>query len=289
MRSCRVFWTVTVIAGLTIIIFSHFDNLSSCYGSNKPLSLEVNESGSIVISDAAKNSDRSFNRTSTADMNAQNLLCDLGVCVDLYPKDGRIEGKRISQLNPTGINSLGQIVGLCVFEQSAGKFPFVREPDGRMWIFRTPSSSGQGEFTDISDSGDAVGFYRNDVSQTETGFLMNSEKKWVMDITLPSNPCPSDRSYLHTQPNGINNEGEIVGNFDCTKNPGDDVDPIFKGNGFYRALDGTFYRVHYENASRTVAGKISNDGVIFGYYVVDQNTWMPFAAEKEEVIKPIIP
>ena len=289
MLSRRFYWTITVIAGLAIIIISHFDKFSSCYGANKPMSLEVNESGTVVISGSTK-STQTFKQTSTTETDAQNLLCEeLGICVDIYPKDGKIEGKRVSELNPTGVNSSGQIVGLCIFEQLTGKFPFVREPNGNLWIFKTPSESGQGEFTDISDSGNAVGFYRNDTSKTKTGFLMNSRRQWVMDIKLPVNPCPSNRTYLHTQPNGINNEGEIVGNFDCTENPEDAADPVFKGNGFFRASDGTFYRVQYENASRTVAGKISNVGVIFGYYVVDQDTWIPFAAMKDEVIKPIVP
>jgi hypothetical protein len=65
--------------------------------------------------------------------------------------------------------------------------------------------------------------------------------------------------------------------------------PFFKGHGFYRAPDGTFYRIQYENARRTVAGKISNDGVIFGYYVVDDDVWVPFAAPKSDLIKPIVP
>ena len=289
MLSRRFYLTVVVIAGLAIIFTSHFDKFSSCYGANKPPSLEVNESGTIVISGATKSSTQSFKRTSTTRTDAQDLLCEVGMCVDIYPKDGKIEGRRVSELNPTGINNSGQIVGLCVFEQSAGKFPFIRDPNGNLWIFKTPSSSGQGEFTDISDSGNAVGFYRNDTSKTKTGFLMNSQRKWVMDIELPVNPCPSTRSYLHTQPNGINNEGEIVGNFGCTENAEDAVDPVFKGNGFYRSPDGTFYRVQYENASRTVAGKISNVGVIFGYYVADQDTWIPFAAMKDDVIKPIVP
>jgi hypothetical protein len=285
--SRRFLVAIAAIAGFISIIFLQFGELSLCYASSKPRSLEVNESGTIVVSGAAGREASSLNGKSSE--NANNALCNQGICVDLYPKDGRIEGKQISLLNPAGMNVSGQVVGLCVLEQPSEKYPFVREPDGHMWIFKTPSSSGQGEFTDISDSGNAVGFYRNDLSKTETGFLMNSQRQWVMDIKLPSNPCPSTHSFLHTEPNGINDEGEIVGNYDCTENPDDAADAMFKGNGFYRSSDGTFYRVQYENASRTVAGKISNIGVIVGYYVIDNDTWIPFAAKKDEVIKPIAP
>jgi hypothetical protein len=282
ISSRRLCVAIAAIAGVISILFSQFGELPFCYGSNQPRSLEVNEAGTIVIS-----KESSFNGKASA--NDNNALCDQGLCVDLYPKDRKIEGKQISLLNPAGINDSGQIVGLCVLEQPSGKYPFVREPDGSMWIFKTPSSSGQGEFTDISDSGSAVGFYRDEVSKTETGFLMNSQRQWVMDIKYPLNPCPSTHTYLHTEPNGINNEGEIVGNYDCTQNPDDAADPMFNGNGFYRSSDGTYYRVQYENASRTVAGKISNIGVIVGYYVIDDNTWIPFAARKDDVIKPIVP
>jgi hypothetical protein len=215
--------------------------------------------------------------------------CDQGVCVDLYPKDGKIEGRPVSQLNAAGVNSKGQIVGLCVLGDSSASYPFVREPDGNIWLFKTPASTGQGEFTDISDSGNAVGFYEKDASHAKIGFLMNAHKEYVMDIKYPSNPCPQGSPNLHTQPNGINDSGEIIGNYRCTESPNDVVDGIFKGSGFYRAPDGTYYRVQYENAKRTVAGKITNAGVIIGYYVLNDDTWVPFAAVKDEVIKPIIP
>jgi hypothetical protein len=271
---------IVAVAGL--VVFSQSGGLPAGYGSNRPSTAGVNGSGTIVILGAAEG-------RLAADEEVRDTLCGQTLCTDLYPKDGKIEGKRVSLLNPAGINSLGQVVGLCVLEDPEGNYAFVREPDGRIWIFRTPSASGQGEFTDISDSGNAVGFYENDATKTKIGFLMNSQRQWVMDIQYPSNPCPETRSYLHTQPNGINDEGEIVGNYDCTERPDDAANPIFKGNGFYRAPDGTFYRVQFENASRTVAGKITNTGVIVGYYAVDNDTWVPFAAKKEDVIRPMIP
>ena len=215
--------------------------------------------------------------------------CEQGICVHLYPKDRKVEGKSVSLLNPAGVNSKGQVVGLCVLENPEKNYPFVREPDGSIWLFKTPSSTGQGEFTDISDSGDAVGFYESDASHSKTGFLMNAQKQFVMDINYPANPCPQDSPFLHTQPNGINDAGEIIGNFRCTERPGDAVEAIFKGSGFYRAPDGKYYRVQYGDAKRTVAGKITNNGVIIGYYVINDDTWVPFAVAKDEVIKPILP
>jgi hypothetical protein len=215
--------------------------------------------------------------------------CEQGICVDLYPKDGKIEGKHVSLLNPAGVNTRGQVVGLCVLDDPKHNYPFVREPDGNIWIFKTPSESGEGEFTDISDSGDAVGFYEKDSSHAQIGFLMNSRRQYVMDIQYPANQCPKDTPYLHTQPNGINDAGEIIGNYRCTQNPNDAAEAIFTGSGFYRDSEGNYYRVEYENAKRTVAGKITNAGVIIGYYVINEDTWVPFAAMKEDVIKPIVP
>jgi hypothetical protein len=118
---------------------------------------------------------------------------------------------------------------------------------------------------------------------------MNAQKQFVMDIRYPANPCPQNNPFLHTQPNGINDSGEIIGNYRCTEKADDAAEAIFKGSGFYRAPDGTYYRVQYENAERTVAGKITNAGVIIGYYVINNDTWVPFAAMKEDVIKPIVP
>ena len=213
--------------------------------------------------------------------------CDQVTCMDIYPEDGKIDGKTVSQMTASGINNIGQVVGRCTLEDSSDPFAFVREPDGKVWIFKTPSSSGQGEFTDISDSGDAVGFYENDSLRTKIGFLMNSNHQWVSNIEYPENPCPEGKAYLHTQPNGINVKGEIVGNYGCTERAEEKSETLFNGDGFYRSPDGSYYRVQYEDAVRTVAGKISDTGVIVGYYVLENNAWIPFAAMKEDVIRPI--
>jgi hypothetical protein len=255
------------------------------YCANKPLSAGADALGNITILDLPQSKSSLLGQGEPIVWDS----CEQGGCKDLLPKDGKIEGKRVVALSPAGENSRGQIVGLCTLEGDEGKHAFVRESDGRIWIFRPPASNGQGEFTDINDFGTAVGVYSKESSYTTIGFLMDSHKQWVSDISYPANPCPSVRSYLHTQPNGINDEGEIVGNYNCTENPKDPADALFKGNGFYRAADGTFYRVQYENAVRTVAGKISNLGVIVGYYVMDNDLWIPFAAKKEDVLKPIIP
>jgi hypothetical protein len=245
--------------------------------------------GSNSAASSTKSRDRMTGIADEVVVEMPKSTCEQGVCGDIYPKDGKIEGKNVAQINPAGVNSRGQIVGFCVLDNPAKNFAFFRETDGKFWLFKTPSASGEGEFTDINDSGSAVGFYENDSSNAKIGFLMNPQHKWVMDIKYPANPCPQNAPYLHTQPNGINDAGEIIGNYRCTENAGDEAEAIFKGDGFYRSPDGTYYRVQYENAKRTVAGKISNNGVIVGYYVVDNDTWVPFAAMKSDVIKPIVP
>jgi hypothetical protein len=273
---------------ITALIFTIYIQLgtgTSAFPANKPLTAGADVLGNIVILDAPKAKNPTFGQSAEVAWDS----CEQGICKDLLPRDGRVEGKRILSLNPAGENSRGQIVGLCVLEGDEGKYAFVRESDGRIWIFRPPASDGQGEFTDINDFGNAVGVYSKESSKTKVGFLMNSRRQLVSDISYPANPCSSAHSYLHTQPNGINDEGEIVGNYNCTERPNDAADALFRGNGFYRAADGTFYRVQYENAVRTVAGKISNLGVIVGYYVIENDLWIPFAAKKEEVIKPLIP
>jgi len=267
-QSGRFYFSAAIISGIIILGLASFGSSPVCYGSNTSTVAGVNEAGTIVP----------FSTGMSTDSPLDNLS----------PKDGKIEGRLISKLTPAGINNRGQVVGLCVLDAPEKNYAFVREPDGRIWIFKTPSSSGQGEFTDISDSGKAVGFYENEKIRSKTGFLMDAQGKWVMDIQYPANACPDTLAYLHTEPNGINDNDEIVGNYQCTEKP-EEADPLFQGNGFYRATDGTFYRVQYENARRTVAGKISNTGIIFGYYVIDGKTWIPFAAGKNEVLKPLIP
>lgn len=277
MFSGKLLSTIAGIIALGAIALL-FGGISTTYGSSKPATAGVNETGTIVLFGASgaewKPSQNEIPEGSQDEMK-------------LAPKDGKIDGKTISALTPTGVNSVGQVVGHCILENK--DYAFVREPDGRFWLFKPPSDSGEGEFTDISDSGKAVGVYERDLSKSKVGFLMDSQGQWVMDIQYPANPCRGARSHLHTEPNGINSHDEIVGNFDCTAGPDDPSDPLFRGNGFYRASDGTFYRVQYENAIRTVAGKISDSGVIFGYYVEKADEWVPFAAEKKDVIRPIVP
>jgi hypothetical protein len=263
--SRRILWTVAAIAIFTLFSFSKPSNPLKPGPPHAPARLS-STNDSVVVENSGP--------------------CKQLTCMDIYPKDRKVEGKNISLLNPAGMNDRGQIVGLCVLDEPASNYPFVREPDGKIWIFRTPSPTGQGEFTDINDSGEAVGFYR-DTAKIKVGFVMNADGKWAMDIKYPSNPCPSGSPYLHTQPNGINQDGEIIGNYGCTQNPDDSIDAIFKGNGFYRSADGTFFQVKFEDATRTVAGKITDNGVIVGYYVVNDSTWIPFAAKKEDVIRPI--
>jgi hypothetical protein len=268
--SRRIMWAVLAIAGFVLTLPAVSTASNSTASSNR-------------------NRDRMSAGNDEVVVQMPESTCEQGICVDLHPKDGKIDGKNVSSITPTGVNSLGQVVGLCVLDEPAKSYAFLREPDGNFWIFKTPSSSGQGEFTDINDSGSAVGFYEKDPAKGKIGFLMGPQRQYVMDIKYPANACPQSSPYLQTQPNGINDAGEIIGNFRCTENPGDAAEAVFKGDGFYRAPDGTYYRVQYENAKRTVAGKISNNGVIVGYYVVDNDNWVPFAAKKDDVIKPIVP
>jgi hypothetical protein len=266
----RILWAVLAIVGFMLAIPAVSTASNSTSSSNKSRDRMPAGNDEVVVE-------------------MPESTCEQGICMDLYPKDGKIDGKSVSSITPAGVNSRGQVVGLLVLDEPAKNYAFLREPDGNFWIFKTPSLSGQGEFTDINDSGSAVGFYEKDADKGKIGFLMSAQRQYVTDIKYPSGACPQGSPFLQTQPNGINDAGEIIGNFRCTENPADEADAVFKGNGFYRAADGTYYRVQYENAKRTVAGKISNNGVIVGYYVVDENNWVPFAARKDEVIKPIVP
>lgn len=295
----RALWAAVSIAGFALVAFSqpYKSTFTLVSNSSRGRALELPSKSahpsfaSPTFQDQEMVQVMGEQEDVSGDAVALGILCNDDSCAELYPKDGKIEGKKISLLRPAGINRRGQIVGLCVLEDPDKNYAFVREPDGDIWLFKTPSSSGQGELTDIGDSGNAVGFYKKDSPKIEIGFLMNSQGKWVMDIGYPSNPCPQASPYLHTQPNGINERGEIVGNYTCTASPTDAAEAIYNGNGFYRDPDGIYFRVQYENAIRTVAGKISDTGVIVGYYVTsgDDDVWTPFAAKKEDVIKPIAP
>ncbi len=224
LSSHRYFWMLAAVLGIIIVVSQ---GVSPCYGLNKPTVPGAAKQLDLIVTEPANS-------------------CDQGLCVDLYPKDRKIEGKQVSLLTPAGVNNAGQVVGLCIFDDPSNKFPFVREADGRIWIFKTPSKSGEGEFTDINDSGKAVGFYAKDSSSSKIGFIMSPQGQWMTDIQYPANPCPATRSHLHTAPNGINNVDEIVGNFDCTARAEDAADPLSRGNGFYRSPDGTFYRIQFE-------------------------------------------
>jgi hypothetical protein len=278
----RLIGTIAAIAGFTLVAFSNSSTNGRITSSGPSASLSAS-----AVSSRSRIADESD--MVVVEGSGSKEVCENLTCKNIYPQNGIIEGKHVSLITPAGINSRGQIVGLCVLTDPVKNYAFFREPDGDIWLFKTPAASGQGEFTDVSDSGSAVGFYADDSSGSKIGFLMNSLRQWVMDIRYPSNPCQNTNTYLHTQPNGINDNGEIVGNFDCTNKPDDAADGISRGHGFYRAQDGTFYSVEYQNARRTVAGKISNSGIIIGYYVVNENTWRPFAAKKEDVIKPLVP
>jgi hypothetical protein len=254
--SRKIPFIVLIIAGFSLVAFSKSSNIL--------------KTGSLLDSLSGRQASASINKSSeiandSVAVKLEDGPCDRIECMDLYPEDHKVEGRNISIINPAGINNHGQVVGLCVLDGPVAKYPFVREPDGRLWIFRTPSPSGQGEFTDISDSGDAVGFYQDNVSKANVGFLMDSKGKWAMDVKYPVNPCSNNSPYLQTQPNGVNQEGEIIGNYVCTKSPDESIDAIFTGNGFYRSAEGTYFQIQYENAKRTVAGKISNNGIIIGY------------------------
>jgi uncharacterized membrane protein len=151
-----------------------------------------------------------------------------------------------------GINAPGQLVGtygdgttVHSFFWSKGNFTTL-DPD-------PDKIRSQGGF--LNAQGQVVGTYR-DKGQKRHGFI------WREGIFTTFN-VPDDHPVFGTVAMGINDIGEIVGNFvDVT---GDNV----HRQGFLRSSNGTFTKFAVPGRTFTSASGINNAGQIVGFYADD--------------------
>ena len=170
-----------------------------------------------------------------------------------------------------GINASGQLMGTYV--DSTGKlFAFV----GNKGDFTKLDPFGleirsQGGF--INAQGQAVGAYR-DASQKRHGFI------WRKGKFAPPVNVPGDDELLGTVALGINDIGDVVGNYvdDKTENR----------HGFLLSSKGVFTNpIDVPGAVVTVAQGINNAGTIVGVYIDAQGNSHGFVLSKGVFTNPI--
>jgi hypothetical protein len=117
-----------------------------------------------------------------------------------------------------GINTANQVVGSVWLPQAmttriSGKWGFLRQPDGTTTLFRVIDNDTRTAPRGINDNGVITGFYTipNPVDPVnlwpvQRGFVGTSAGYQFLDVPFPG--------AVDTWPLGINNSGQIVGNWD---------------------------------------------------------------------------
>jgi len=163
----------------------------------------------------------------------------------LRASDGTIATFSVAGL-PTstgGINDLGQVVGSLSNGQD-----FIRNTDGSLITFSVPDN---GPALDINNGGTVVGYHS--AGNVCHGFV-RSPGGALTDLDDPSSAIPN------TVAQGINDQGEIVGNFN------------FETNAFLRDAGGTFTNFQFPGAiGQTAAFGINDAGDIVGFYDIATN------------------
>lgn len=171
------------------------------------------------------------------------------------PIDAELPGAVATSLN--GINAAGDVMG-SYFDSNAGTlFAFVRSKKG-VFTKLDPLDLGirsQGGF--INAKGQAVGVYRDD-TQKRHGFI------WYKGIfTNTSINVPGDDELLGTVAIGINDIGDVVGNY---------VDDETENRHGFLLSKGVYTTLDVPDADLTVAQGINNAGTIVGLYMVGDQT-----------------
>jgi probable HAF family extracellular repeat protein len=197
-----------------------------------------------------------------------------------------------------GINNAGQITGYYI-DSSGVVHGYVADttssngtvsfsfstvggplnPDGTNDVFGTgshgtmyPSWGANGDFAEnISDSGLIVGFYGDPSQGTLSyGFLLNgSSYSTLVD------PLASGTVGYGTVPRGINNSGEIVGDYFDNNGSGPTFLPFL-----YDSNTQTFITLPNFPGSQGLANGISNNHLIVGSYLGADNAWHGFVTRE---------
>ncbi len=191
-----------------------------------------------------------------------------------------------------GVNDFGTVVGSRFFPHGNIQ-GLIRYSGGGITYFSAPNG-GDTNFTNRNDNGISTGYYFNQTSGKETGFLLNGSR--FTSISKSGSPTfvyginswnsavgayllgsyPSFRGFkrynnggfaainypgaLGTSPSGINDSGTIVGSYFLSS----PLDPFYSQHGFIYH-NGQWATLDYPNSSVwTELNGISNTGVIIG-------------------------
>jgi uncharacterized membrane protein len=151
-----------------------------------------------------------------------------------------------------GINNTGDVVGTWdVYTPTTGvNHGYVGSEDEFILLPDPPNQDGFPDFSAINDKDVVVGNLFPQPSTTNNGnrgFVFEDGTYTILD-------CSKDQ----TEANGINNDGDIVG--ECT-----DFLPAYHEHGFLLD-DGKYYLIDYPGATDTVAYSINEHGTIAGTY-----------------------
>jgi hypothetical protein len=204
-----------------------------------------------------------------ADGNTHGFVLNKGVFTTIDFPPSAPPAPRVTGTILNGINASGQITGTY--------FVFVGDPpdpntipnhafvgDGVKGPFTTldpkDSTRSQGGF--INAQGQAVGAFRDGMAnEKRRGFIWRKGTFTIFNVPGDSTPPEG----FGTVPQGINDIGQVVGNYTDKKDP-DNI------HGFLRSSKGEFTIIDFPfgtNTTVTVANGINNAGTIVGVYVDD--------------------
>lgn len=163
---------------------------------------------------------------------------------------------------PLAINNRGAVVGYVHYLNSQTREPFTRgfkrDANGvfeRPIDYPTTQTPMYTVATGINDSGVIVGYYKApNHNNNPSGFFLNNGTFTDYFLSPPGK---------YTQILGINNRGDIVGNFPGVQGSG--------GHGFV-SVNGMVTQFDYPGATRTIPGGIAADDTIVGLYYFP-GTW----------------
>ena len=164
-----------------------------------------------------------------------------------------------------GINASGQYMGTYfVDSMTSPNHAFVWEKGHFTTLDPAGATRSQGGF--INAKGEAVGTYR-DSTQKRHGFVWRKGGFTTFNV-------PNDHPEFGTVAMGINDIGEVVGNYVDTS--GDN----FKRHGFLRSSKGTFTSFDFPDRTFTSPTGINNSGQIVGFYADEDFFFHGFVVNK---------
>lgn len=168
-----------------------------------------------------------------------------------------------STTTPESMNDRGDVAGIFT-ESGFVQHGFVRDRDGNFAVIDPPNALLLEETVvpSINNSGDVTGYFYDTSQHRLRGFVWDRKVVWSgMSVTPPG----TNESFTVfdapngtlTQPLGINNSGDVTGQFWDSSQGG-------KARGFVRDRKGNFTVFDAPNASVTLPQCINNSGDVTG-------------------------